>query len=253
MKKYLNILFLINLLVSTTISYAQEVYKVGATANELPTSFKDEYGKFIGLEIDLMNRIAELEGFKVEFIQAKRLELFPGIENKTFDILLSSTSYTDERNQKYALSEPYLINLPSIMTTAKHKNIKNLEDLAPLAVGVMSSSIHQQDLESVNTKEVKEYDEIFPSFRALAQGKVDAILNDNFALEYLSLSYRDFNLGFQVTPYQTEDVPTAKLVMVMSKDNAGLQEKINRGIRKLVNNGELKTLEEKWLNFKAEN
>lgn len=55
-------------------------------------------------------------------------------------------------------------------------------------------------------------------------------------------------LNFSIEP---ESEPSAQLVVVMAKGNTALQQKVNSGIRRLKESGELQQIKEKWLNFKV--
>lgn len=252
MKTYLKPIILASFAFCTLIAQSQEVIKVATTGKTLPMTFKDESGLFMGLDVELISRIAELEGLKPEFMQAQWADLFKGVEEKRFDIAVAGISYTDERNEKYALSEPYLLNPASILVTQKHSEVQALADLAPLRVGIMKGSKHKQALEAVGVQNVQEISGTFPLFKTLAQGKVDAILHDRIILEYLSIAYANDKLKFRVVPYEAESEPSAKLVVVMAKGNSALQEKVNHGIKQLQENGELDKIKDKWLNFKEE-
>ena len=70
MKGFLKTFLVVNLSLYMAFAQSQEVYKAATEGNILPIAFKDENGLLIGLNVEIMNRIAELEGFKVEFFEA---------------------------------------------------------------------------------------------------------------------------------------------------------------------------------------
>lgn len=68
MKTYLKPIILASFAFCTLIAQSQEVIKVATTGKTLPMTFKDESGLFMGLDVELISRIAELEGLKPEFM-----------------------------------------------------------------------------------------------------------------------------------------------------------------------------------------
>lgn len=250
MKGFLKTFLAVNLSLYMAFAQSQEVYKAATEGNILPIAFKDENGLLIGLNVEIMNRIAELEEFKVEFFEATWEDIFAGIDSKRFDIAITDISYTDERNEKYTLSNPYLSAPSAIMVTNKHHEVKGIADLSSLRIGLMKDAKHKSVLETAGVQNIQEENSTFSLFKLLAQGKVDAILHDSIILEYFANAYAHTNLDFKIITYEAESKPESQLVFLMSKGNASLQGKVNRGIEQLKSSGELEKIKNKWLNFK---
>lgn len=58
-------------------------------------------GKFYGLHVDIANELAKRNGFTVEFVSADWYDLFIGIENGTYNLVMGMEA-TEDRKESYA-------------------------------------------------------------------------------------------------------------------------------------------------------
>ena len=81
-------------------------YTFGTDATYPPFEFEKD-GKYIGIDIDLIHAIAEIEGFEVELKPMDFKGIIPAITAGQLDGAIAGISITDERKQIVSLSEPY--------------------------------------------------------------------------------------------------------------------------------------------------
>ena len=84
-------------------------YKFGTDATYPPFEFQKD-GKYMGIDIDLINAIAKEEGFEVELKPMNFKGIIPAITAKQLDGAIAGISITDERKQ---VVEPFRSVLPS--------------------------------------------------------------------------------------------------------------------------------------------
>lgn len=72
---------------------------VGVNIPYTPNEFKDETGKIVGFDVDLMNAIAATLGLTAEYREADFAKIIPSIQGGTFNVGMSSFTDTKEREQ----------------------------------------------------------------------------------------------------------------------------------------------------------
>jgi polar amino acid transport system substrate-binding protein len=70
---------------------------VGVNIPYKPNEFKDESGKIVGFDVDLMNAIAKTLGLTPEYREADFAKIIPSIQGGTFNVGMSSFTDTKER------------------------------------------------------------------------------------------------------------------------------------------------------------
>ena len=74
-------------------------YKAVTEATFPPFDTVDEDGNIIGFDMDLMNAIAEDQGFKVEYVDMEFDSLIPAVENGDADIITAGMNAMDPARQ----------------------------------------------------------------------------------------------------------------------------------------------------------
>jgi polar amino acid transport system substrate-binding protein len=70
---------------------------VGVNIPYKPNEFKDESGKIVGFDVDLMNAIAGTLGLTPEYKEADFAKIIPSVQGGTFNVGMSSFTDTKER------------------------------------------------------------------------------------------------------------------------------------------------------------
>ncbi|MBR5273310.1 MAG: transporter substrate-binding domain-containing protein [Clostridia bacterium] len=92
------------------------VLTIGAEVGYPPMEYLADDGvTYIGFDIDIANAIGELLGLEVKFINTAWDGIFAALEKGEFDCIISSVSITEERQEKYILTEPYVSNRQQIV------------------------------------------------------------------------------------------------------------------------------------------
>jgi polar amino acid transport system substrate-binding protein len=72
---------------------------VGVNIPYKPNEFKDESGKIVGFDVDLMNAIAATLGLTPEYREADFAKIIPSVQGGTFNVGMSSFTDTKEREK----------------------------------------------------------------------------------------------------------------------------------------------------------
>lgn len=220
--------------------------KVGTEANYAPYEFKDEYGNVTGFDIELMRYIGENQGFKIEIYNDPWERLFDNLDNKNRDMVAAGLTYSSERANKYLLSDAYAPLPTSLVYLEDSLNIKSLNDLSNLRVGVLSNSEPYEYFVqgNYNLAALEQYPTTFAAVEAMAQDKVDAVVDDSGVLRY---TLNDLpSLQPQYFDYESIKADGARKVFLVDKKQPDLLIKVNTGLKELREDGTYAKLTTKW-------
>lgn len=209
-----------------------------------PMEYIDDEGNLVGFDIDFAKALGEEIGMEVEFLSTPWDSIFVGLTADKYDVIVSSVSITEERLENYDVSTPYLSNGQVIIVPVDGADISTPEELAGLNVGVQIDTTSDNSAKKVQETvdfDLEAYDQIIETFLDLKAGRLDAIVVDFMvAMEYMK---NEPGL-YKITSAQLTNEPIA--VYFKKDGNPDLLEKVNAGIKALLDNGTLKGISEKW-------
>lgn len=226
-----------------TVAADLPVYNVAIVPGLEPYAFRGENRKFEGFNIDLMNAIAEVEGFTPQYMEERWSSNFEFIQSGNTDILGSIVIITPERSNLVDFSESYIESSIDLATTAELENtpFDTIVNDDSLIFGAMEDT----RLESYGLETISNKDNMIPtnsqysSVADVFSGKVNASFVDGNSLRYYKQQYPDLNIV-----HNSHD--TSKLGFVVKKGNSELQEKLNSGLQKIHSNGTYDSIYTKW-------
>lgn len=135
------------------------------------------------------------------------------------------------------------------MVKASLPNVKKFLDIKNLRIAGMKESKQLAQANTIGATSMTGYDTTFLAFKALVQDKEDVVLQDEPFLRYTAKQYPEQKIN--IIPYEDAKEPSAQQIILMKKDNKNLINQVNKGIDTVLNNGEMKKIEEKWLGAKS--
>ena len=121
--------------------------KVGVYDNS-PIVFQDNSGKWQGLSVEILEYVAEKEGWDIEYVFGSFSEGLTRLENAEIDVQVY-IAYSKERALKYDYTvEPLLINWGTVYTRPE-SGIDDILDLEGKRVAMMEDSIHPLELKKL--------------------------------------------------------------------------------------------------------
>lgn len=230
---------------SATVPNAQS-YVVGIDANYPPYDFKDENGNAQGFDVDIIKAIAENQGFGVDVVPQDWEVLVKGLDNAQSHIAMSGFYKSEERKEKYLVSDTYAWGRDAIAVREDEDGIRVFKDLGGRSVATLADSPYIAQLEEVSGKgspNIIGRSSAFLAFKELAMGNAEAVLAEEGVLLYYAKQFPEvkFKLvgegdGFE--PYE--------MTILTPKSETELMEKINAGLANIVADGTYATIYEKW-------
>ena len=223
---------------------------VGLDDSFVPMGYRQKDGKLVGYDIDLARAVFKQYGIKVDFQPIDWSMKETELKNGTIDLLWNGYSINPDRAKKVAFSRPYLRNR-QILVTKKASDIKNLNDMTGKSLGVQSGSTGLTVLDEkpkllkdkIKNKEPIQYDTFPNAFIDLNANRIQGILMDEVYADYY-IKHQQNSRDYRT--YVSKQLPMESFAVGMRKGDKTLQKKINDGLGKLQQNGELRKINEKW-------
>lgn len=217
---------------------------VGTTGQSYPNSYeKDE--KLVGYDIEVFEKAAKKEGYKVKWVKADFSGIMGQLDSGRVDSVANAVAVTDERKEKYQFSNPYSYIGSQIVTSLNNKEINDFSDLKGKKVAGVMGSNHTEALEAFNKKNnygisTKTYENRESAMLDLDNQRIDGYINSSSVLS-AEKNKKDKKIKFVGKPINVEATS-----FPFKKDNKDKKKDIDKGIKALKDNGELKKLSNKY-------
>jgi len=249
LRKVLTGLLLASVLLAAASCAKKEPAKItiATDATWPPMEMVDTNKNIVGFDIDLMNAAAKAGGFSVEFKNTAWDGIFAGLENGKYDAVMSSVTINDERKKTMDFSIPY-INAGQILVVKSEVNgVTKLDDLKGKTVGAQIGTTGAFEIDKVKAADKmneKTYDDIGLAFEDLVNGRIDAVVCDNPTAANYALQNDKYKGKLKIVGERfTEEY----YGVAVKKGNAKVLDVINAGLKKVLDAGENKAIEDKWL------
>ncbi len=226
-----------------SLTIEEGILKVGAEMNYGPMEYKDENGEYCGVDMELIQAVAEELGLQTQVVEMPWDSIFTGLEKGEYDVIASSLSKTREREEKYALTESYMDN-SICLVVPKDSDIAAVKDLDGKLVGVhlcSTSDLYvQQQIESGIDIKLKQYETVVYAFEELKKGNLQAVISDEVVAAYC---LKGVESSFKTVWKSTESEPFCMCVL---KENEELREELDRSLDAVKQKGIVDALKEKY-------
>jgi polar amino acid transport system substrate-binding protein len=226
------------------------VIQIGSDISYAPIEFYEEGTQNAeGLDVDLANALAEELGVRAEFINTGFDGIIPALNANRFDLLMSAMTVTADR-QKEIDFIPYLSAGTDILVAEGNpKNVKSVEDLSGLTVGVQIATIQVDQLKAANDQlkaagkpeiRVLTFDQNPLAVEQLRNGRADAVIADSPVVANDALlsngKLQALGLAMEAAPYG----------IGVRKDSTALKTAVEGALKKLQENGKYDEILAKW-------
>jgi polar amino acid transport system substrate-binding protein len=228
--------------------------KIGCEAAYVPFTFRDA-GKIVGYDVELAELFCKTLGVKANFIDTAWSGVIPSLYAKKFDVIMSSMSYTKERLERVAFSIPYAEASQAMLIRAVDTGaIKAASDLNGRVLAVKLGSpgqvLQEKMLAALKSaggagfKELKVFDDHPSAYVALAQNRVDAVLN---TIPTLAMVLKDAPGKYAIVKGIGADNWAG---IAARKEDPEIVSFLNGELARLKSDGTLYKLQEKWFGFR---
>ena len=228
--------------------------KIGCEAAYVPFTYRDA-GKIVGYDVELAEIFCKTLGVKPNLIDTAWSGVIPSLYAKKFDIIMSSMSYTKERLERVAFSIPYAEASQAMLVRAADAGaIKGVSDLNGRVLAVKLGSpgqiLQEKMLASLKAaggagfKELRVFDDHPSAYVALAQNRVDAVLN---TIPTLAMVLKDAPGKYAIVKGIGADNWAG---IAARKEDPEIVAFLNSELVRLKADGSIYKLQEKWFGFR---
>ena len=249
MKKVLSVVLAITLVALIAVGFAScksekkddtKQTLVMATNAEFPPYEFHKGDEIVGIDAEIAKAIADKLGMELKIEDVAFDSIIPGVQAGKYDMGMAGMTVTDERLQSVNFSTSYAKGV-QVVIVKEGSDIKTVDDIAGKKIGVQTSTtgdIYATD--DFGEENVTKYDNGAMAVQALVAGKVDCVIIDNEPAK----NYVAANDGLKIleTSYVEEDY-----AICFNKDNAELQEKVNKALEELIADGTVKSIVDKYI------
>lgn len=195
-----------------------------------------------GFEFEVLSAICEVVGLECEYHSPLKFDTLCALvaTGGTVDVAVSAITIEPDREETVDFTDPYFDSNQSI-TVLKDSGYTSSDDLVGKNIAVQSGTTGEAwAKENIANAEVTAFDEAPAALAALQAGKADAVIIDlPVAVELLENSYDTCEI--------VEAVPTGEQYgIAVSKENPGLTELLNIGLKAIQDNGTYQEIYDKY-------
>jgi len=207
-----------------------------------PMGYRQADGKLVGFDIDAAEEVGKRLGIKIEWQPTAWEGVIHSLDAKKFDCIWNGMTITPERAKEVAFTKPYIMDGQIAVVNFKEKRFKGLKDLKGVKAGTQKGSSGLEAVKKLPTApaELKEYEDYPKALLDLEAGRIDVVVVDN-------VTGRDMIAKrpgkFKILPGMISKEPFG---VAFRKDDAGLREKVQQTLDKMVKDGSLAKISRKW-------
>ncbi|NSW53430.1 MAG: amino acid ABC transporter substrate-binding protein [Anaerolineae bacterium] len=236
---------------------ADGVLLVGTAVTEPFEYYDPQTGEWVGLDVDIAQRIAQALGVELQWVEMPFASLIPALQEHKVDMTIAAMYITAEREELVDFADPYLdTGLVMAAKPGLAAEISSTNDLSGLRVGVKIGStgarLAEELLENGTALNVVEYKDTLESLLDLEVGRVDVVFNDYLnTLVYI----KDTGSSIVIVSDQNGDpvfLSRVGLGIAVPAGEAELLDFINQQLTAMAADETLVQLQTKWLEPEGE-
>lgn len=221
-----------------------KTYVIATDTTFAPFEFQNEDGDFVGIDIDLINAIAEDQGFTVEINSLGFDAALQALTSGQADAVIAGMSITEEREATFDFSDPYFDSGVVMGISADNDDIKGYSDLKGEMVAVKNGTEGAAFAESI----AEQYGFNLVYFKDSAMMYEDVLAGNSVACfeDYPVMGYAiTQGIGMQIVTDKEQG--SSYGLAVLNDENAELIEMFNAGLANLKASGKYQEILDSYI------
>lgn len=222
-----------------------ETYVIATDTTFAPFEFRDASGELTGIDVDLMETIADNQGFEIEWRSLGFNAALQALSADQADGVIAGMSITDERQEVYDFSDPYFTGTMTLAVNEDEADtIQSWDDLRDkelvVKTGSMSEEVARERQEQYGYS-ITALDQTTTLVESVKSGNADVLMDDYPVIAYGVQQ----GSGLETVGEQVEagDYGFA----VNKGKNQELLQKFNTGLAELKESGEYQQIMDEYL------
>ena len=224
----------------------EKVWVIATDNSFNPFDFKDANGNIIGIDIDIINAIAEDQGFKIELNSIGWKGAIAACQAGQADGLIAGASITEGRQKEGWIFSDSYYDATQTMTVAADSDIKGFEDLKSKTVAVKTGTEGATYAESLKEEygfTITQFKDSPTMYQAVLGGQAVACFEDT---PVMKASIKDGKLALKVLDNTANDGAGYGFA-IFDANNQELLDMFNKGLANIKENGKYNEILNKYL------
>ena len=199
-----------------------------------PFEFKNADNEYVGIDVEILDAIAEDQGFSYELRPLAFSAGLQALESNQVDGMIAAMSITDERKESFDFSDPYFEAGTVMAISENNDEISSYEDLDGKTVAVKVGTTGAAFVEELKKEfdiKVNQFEDSATMYDDVVAGHSDAVFDDYPVMAYAV--QQGLQLKFPLDPEAGDVYGFA----VNKAQNPELLEKFNAGLANIKENG----------------
>ncbi|MDO4667198.1 MAG: ABC transporter substrate-binding protein/permease [Streptococcus sp.] len=242
-KKFLAILLTLFPIFAFSNTVFSDTVKIVSDSSYAPFEFKDSDQVYKGIDVDIINKVAQLKGWDVDMTYPGFDAAVNAVQAGQADAIMAGMTKTSEREKVFKMSDTYY-DTKVVIATSKSKTISKYEQLKGKTVGVKNGTTSQKFLDKNKDKygyKVKTFDTGDLMYNSLSTGSVDAVMDDQPVIEYAINQGQDLKISMD-----GESVGSFAFGVKKGSKYEHLVTEFNEALAEMKKDGSLNQIIEKW-------
>lgn len=216
---------------------------VGCDTDFKPFVFTGADGKTTGFDIELWDALAKRLGIAYRLEPMAFKDLIPALVQKRIDAALAGMTLNSKREEQIDFSVPYYTSSLNLLVRADEAGIEDIGDLVDKIVATKLDSSSVVFVKNIQTRAFKLYPAIEEAYAALENGKVDAVIFDEPAVDAYARSKGAGRVKIVGGSYHRQ------FYGIGFQPNSIWREKINIALLQLMEEGYYDIVFRKWFGY----
>jgi glutamine transport system substrate-binding protein len=224
---------------------AKKKYLIATDATYAPFEYEKD-GKYVGIDIDLLDAIAKLQGFDYELKPLDFKGIIPALQANQIDGAIAGMSITEDRKKVLDMSEGYFESGLSLVVKQGNDKIKSLDDLKGKTFAVKKGTAgakFAEDNKSKLSSNIRYFDDSPSMFQEVKNGNADVTVEDYPVIAYMISVDQKSSLQITGEKFDKNNYGFA----VKKGENKELLDAFNKGLKKLKETGEYDKILTKYI------
>jgi len=197
-------------------------------------------GEVEGFDVDLGNYIADRLGVEAEFVEANSDNRIPLLVDGSIDLILSTMTITEERDQEIDFSEPYYVANGDILIP-EGSDIAGIDDLNGQTVCTALGSTYQETIEEeAPDADLRLVDRYSECLELIQTGAIDAVSTDNVILTGMVIQDDTLSL-------LGEDFTTEPYGVGIPDGDTEMKEFVDESVAEFIDDGTWQATYDEWV------
>ena len=215
----------------------EKIWVIATDTAFRPFEYTDENGEFVGIDVDIIEAIAEDQGFEYEFQSLGWDTAVTAVQSGQADAVMAGATISQERiDNGWIFSDGYYESTQTFVVP-KDSAVSSFDDLNGKIVAVKNGTAGEKFADSLKEKydfTIIVYEDSPTMYQDVLLGNSAACVEDKAVIQ---ASVRDENLALRI-PDGMESEPAPYGMGIMEEKNQELLDMFNKGLANIKANGE---------------